>query len=144
MGETGKVKDREGDFVLVSITRTEACAKCNMCTKGFMQDEMEMRAKNECGAQIGDNVEIDLKDGVFLKAAIIMYGLPVLVFITAIIGSYSAFDALGIDFYNEGLAFLVSVVLTFLTYLIIRKNEDRFKKGGYTPSAVRVVTDTPE
>lgn len=139
MGEIGRVIDKKGDSVTVSLLRTEACAGCRACTMGMQKQEMLMTAKNECGANVGDNVRVELKEGIFLKAVAIMYALPLLFliagfFVGIIIGDF--FELSGL---REIISFAVGVLFLFFSHLIIKRNEKRFKSKEFKPLAVEIM-----
>ncbi|MCL2397902.1 MAG: SoxR reducing system RseC family protein [Defluviitaleaceae bacterium] len=132
MGEVGKVIKLEGNTAVVVHQRSAACATCKMCARGESDNEMIMRAENLCGADVGDFVEIELKEGALMKAVGIAYGIP----LVAMIAGF----AMGYAIAGETAAFVAGIILMGLTYLVIRMMEkNRKATGGYTPVAVRKV-----
>ena len=139
MGETGLVTAIEGDKAIVSLTRTEACAQCRACTMGMQKEEMLLRARNACGAKIGDMVEIALVEGVFLRAMAIMYLVP----FAALLAGLGLGWALGgwlLPTAREWIAFGLGVGFLLPAFLIIKRNESRIAgKARFAPEAVAVV-----
>lgn len=137
MGEIGKVMKTNGTTVEITFTRSEACAKCRACTAGLQKDEMHVTAENACGAEKGDWVEMDLADGHFLKAVLIMYGFPLLMLITGGVGGY--FLGKLIKTVNpEALGFILGMSLMTISYLIIAQI-DKARKSRIIPVAIRKV-----
>ncbi len=138
MGEIGEVIGKEGGRLVVKMQRTEACAKCRACTAGLESKDMIIKAVNMCQGNVGDRVEVVLDNSNFMKAAIIMYGIPFAAFMLGVFGGYY-----GAERYAFGSPELMGigagVILVILTYLIIRTQEYRFKEGGYIPKAVNIV-----
>lgn len=138
MGEVGEVVGREGNRLVVRMQRTEACAKCRACTAGLESKDMIIKALNMCQGNIGDKVEIVLDNSNFMKATLIMYGIPFVAFMLGVFGGY--YGALEYGFNSpELVGIALGIILVVITYLIIRTQEYRFKEGGYIPKAINVV-----
>ncbi len=132
MDETGKViaVDSDGGTVTVAMKRTSACERCGACITVLNNDsEMRIVAKNECGASVDDRVHVELRAESFLRAALILYGLPLAGFLTGcLLGSLIGYAPA---------AFGCGILLAGAAYGIIRKLEPRWKEKGYTPTATR-------
>jgi sigma-E factor negative regulatory protein RseC len=133
MDEIGKVVevDGAGGTVTVAMKRTSACERCGVCiTVLNNNEEMRIVAKNECAATVGDRVHVELQTESFLKAALILYGLPLVGFLTGcLLGNLTG---------NALAAFGCGVLLAGAVYAVIHKLEPRWKEKGYTPVATRV------
>jgi len=131
MGEIGRVVGIENGELIVSHKRSKACAKCSVCVQGTGENEMIMRAVNECGANAGDFVEVELKDGTLIKAVGIVYGIP----FAAMLAGFT----LGYFFLNgEIAAFAAGIMLMVISYGIVRLFERNAKiEKSYQPVAVR-------
>ncbi len=140
MAEVGKVIACEGDQVRLILKRREACGKCRACTAGLSEQEMEMKARNLCGAVEGDNVEVFIEQTNFLKAVIIMYGIPMLMFLAGVIAGYYGGQYLGISNPNIT-AVILGIALTAATYIVIHLNEDKWSSGEFLPSAVKIASE---
>ena len=142
MGEIGSVTEiiDGGKYAEVSFTRSEACAKCGVCRESLHNQTMSARALNPRGAVLGDSVEMELRDGAFIRSAVLMYGLPALSFIVGVLAPLRIFGALGAGGgVSEISSALIGSLLVFITYTVIRKNVHKLKKDGYTPVIVRVL-----
>jgi sigma-E factor negative regulatory protein RseC len=139
MAEIGTViGNAENNRLLVRLERQEACAKCRACTAGMKKEEMLLTAENLCGGKIGDNVEVTLDTADFMRAAVIMYGIPFAMFMLGIFAGY--FGSLKMGFgSNELIGFAIGIVLVIITYLVIKSQEKRWQKDNYVPKAIRVV-----
>jgi len=71
----GVVSVVEAGVVTVVTQRTAACGKCKACMMG-RDGTQSLRARNVCGAQVGDKVAIELAAGRFLLATTLAYLLP--------------------------------------------------------------------
>ena len=85
------------------------CHKCSGC--GAAKEAIVITAQNPIGAKTGDLVNVRSETGPVLKAAVVLYMLPLVLFFAG----YALADALGIaGGIGGGLAFVLSVVLIVL------------------------------
>ena len=112
---------------LVMHVRESACSgdchKCSGC--GAAKETILLKAKNPIGARRGDLVKLESETGPVLKAAAVMYMLPMLLFFAGYF--------LGDTLWQQGalvgcLFFAVSIVLAVIYDRKIGKTE----KNGYT------------
>lgn len=117
----------EDGTALVMHVRESACSgdchKCSGC--GAAKETILLKAKNPIGARRGDLVKLESATGPVLKAAAVMYMLPMLLFF---VGYF-----LGDTLWHRGaligcLFFAVSIALAVLYDRKIGKTE----KNGYT------------
>jgi len=85
MEQTATVIDVVGHDALVQGRRASACGQCagqSACgTLGsWVERHSEMRVANPLGARAGDEVIVSVADGVLMRAAIRLYGMPMLGF----------------------------------------------------------------
>lgn len=140
MREVGIVKKEQGKRAQVSIQRHVACGDCGACHVGRDKMTMEATALNEIGAKEGELVEVEMQFANVMKASMIAYGIPLMVFILgAVIGFYSINPRFGLGD-NPIPAFLTGLGLTALSYIVIRILEKRgvFVKG-YEPRITAVL-----
>ena len=82
------VVDVANGEALVRGQRATACGSCagkSSCSTlgSWVERFAEMRVANPLGANIGDEVTIEVPDGEFLRAALRLYGAPMLGFFAA-------------------------------------------------------------
>ena len=99
------------------------CHKCSGC--GAAKEAILLEAKNPIGAKLGDLVIIESETGPVLKAAAVMYLLPMVLFF----GGY----ALGAALWQQGglvgcLAFLASIGLA----VVYDRKVVKTQQTGYT------------
>lgn len=138
LGEVGEVIGKESGKLIVRMERKEACAKCRACTAGMKKEDMIIRAENVCNAEVGNKVDIVLDNADFMKATLIMYGIPFVAFMAGIFCGYYGALKMGIN-NSEVVGVVAGIVLVIVTYLIIHSQENRFKKGNFVPKALKVV-----
>lgn len=138
MAEIGQVTEVKNSEVRVKLNRVEACAKCGACTAGLESKDMFIEATNNAKAQVGDFVEIQLKEENFIKAVAIMYGIPLVGLIVGLlVGSLIG------KLFAPGLTDVFGIVLGLAgagaCFLAIHFNEEKFKTDQFKPKAVKVV-----
>lgn len=90
---------------------------------------MVMTADNNVGAQIGDEVEIDLENMNFMTAMLIAYGFPLLALMIGIFGGYYGLLGLGFsDGTAQGLGAVIGLIALAISYGVIKFKEDSIKK----------------
>lgn len=139
MAEIGEVIEFENQKVVVRLERKEACAKCRACTAGMKSSDMLISAENLCDARLGDMVEIALEETDFIKAVLIMYGFPFVMFLIGVFGGYYTcmhFNIPGAEYIGFG----TGLVLIAVSYAIIRSQEHRWRSGNFIPKAIKIHT----
>lgn len=137
--ETGRVIGIKDKYVIVSMVRNEACQKCGACSHGHKSEEMILEADNLCNAKIGDWVGIDLAYSDFLRATLIMYGLPLLALLLGFFAGYFGAYKLGYDAIKEPVGIISAFLLMGTTFLLIRSREEKWKTQNYRPAVVEIV-----
>ena len=134
MGEKGLVINTKGHLAVIQMTRTEACGQCRACLAGMKKEEMIIEADNECNAKIGDWVIMELRNNSFMKAVLIMYGIPLIALVVGIVlGYYVLYPYIPIN--REVLSFGVGLIFTALAFLWIRSKESTWDKKKIRPVA---------
>ncbi len=139
MSQIGQVIKINEDTVMVRIKRSEACGKCGGCAHGLQSTEMDIEAVNLCNAQIEDWVNVDLHHQDFFKAAGIMYGLPLIAFLIGIAVGYGVAGNIGLEVYQEPIAFGMGFLAMALTYVYIRHKESYWRTKVERPVATAIM-----
>ncbi|MGQ9537794.1 MAG: SoxR reducing system RseC family protein [Actinomycetota bacterium] len=144
--ELGTVIEVRGDLVEVAFPRGRMCEGCGSCCVAAGEDSMVVEARNPHGAGRGDRVEVEVPLGIALKAAYLLYGVPLLAFLLGL-GAGGALGALvlggswgvplGLGF---GFGFLA------LSYLFLSRVYSTRSRAGeaYRPVIIRVVERAAE
>lgn len=144
MGEKGQVIELKENLAVIRMTRTEACAKCKACIAGMSKKDMIMEADNECSAQVGDWVEMELRENGFFQAVLIMYGIPLIAFMAGILLGYFVVAPFVPMIDPSVIGFGLGLLFTLLTFLWIRSQEKRWESKKYRPVAARITTEEAE
>ena len=102
------------------------CHKCSGC--GAAKETMVFTAQNPMGAKPGELVNVESESGPVLKAAAVMYLLPLVLFF----GGYIAGDILGSGPLGGGLAFALSIGIAVLyDRKVLKKQKTVYTITGY-------------
>ena len=134
----GIVVSVDGEFVTAAVKQQTACEGCHGkdgCTS--CNAMITVRARNDCGAGVGDKVEIIEKTGRVLFYAFAVFVLPLL----AGAGAYFGVDAL----FDNGIASAVSAFAAIvLFYLVLRLTLDRRAEKRCDRSASKILEKAKE
>lgn len=83
MTESGKVVKTEGRYATVRIDKKDECGKCGMCLFAANASYTEMRARNDAGAALGDEVAIATAESGKTLSAVLVFLVPLLLIVLA-------------------------------------------------------------
>lgn len=108
------------------------CHKCSGC--GAAKETILLTADNPIGAGVGDLVNVRSETGPVLKAAVVLYMMPLVLFFAG----YAASAALGLSGgIGGGLAFVLSVVLIVVyDRRMAKKDNTIYTITGYAADAL--------
>jgi len=121
----------DGRDATVRGRRASACGDCagkaSCSTMGSWRERLiDLHVKNTIGAQTGDEVLLEVPDGLLLKVAFRIYALPMLVFVLT--GAAVAWLAAQMSWpAPELLAALAALGSVPLTYLLLLRNSSSAK-----------------
>lgn len=82
--EEGTVVAVRGETADVLIPRGRHCEGCGSCCVVAGEEHMLAEALNKAGAEVGDRVEVELPFRTSLKAAYLLYGVPLAAFLVGL------------------------------------------------------------
>ena len=133
MAETGRVVACEKNLLVLEIKRKSECEKCGACIQLADNSHMQLKALNHCNAKVGDTVEITLAASKFLSAVMYLYGIPLIVFLLAMIITWQ----LGT---SEPAALGISVLAMAVSWVAVHFITKHINQVSYMPKAVRVIS----
>lgn len=145
MKEKACVVDVNNDTAKVVVTRYSACSKCDKdCILGMEnnheQDEMYVEVKNDKRAEVGDIVNVELKDSSLVLGSIILYLIPLLFFVGGyFIGAEfsDSFNILSI----EVTGILSSFIFLFISYLLTKNIDKKISKNKRFQSEIIYIVE---
>ena len=134
MLEIGVVEklNNNGKNAKVTFPRRTECDKCGMCMKHKNDMKVSIIVKNTLNARVGDRVSVGMKDGFVLRAAFIVYVIPVIL-IGLTVGLGRNLNEL-LLFGLAMAALLVGLAISVLCDRAIRK------KGVALPQMVEIIS----
>jgi sigma-E factor negative regulatory protein RseC len=123
----GFVSSTVGQRAVIQLTRHTACGDCGACQLGEENMQLQVEVINKIGAQNGDRVEIEMSDEKVLKAAFIVYIIPLIALFVGMGLVQLLFGQLQIV---EGLSAIAGISLMVLSFLFIRRADKARKEGG--------------
>ncbi len=132
MTESGKVVRTEGDEAYVRLKKNPNCSGCRMCGFKRGMEYVDVKADNPVGAVSGDDVIIETAKDNSLKAAAIVYLLPLLF---AAVGVF-----IGFLLKSEILAVALCLIMLVLGYIIIALIDKKLsRRKEYRPEIIKIV-----
>ena len=124
MESIGIVRDKKENKIFVEFTRESACGdSCESCNAKCAESEQELfEFNNTISAKVGDIVKIKTNDRSVLSYKFLVYGLPLVLFMSTITISYYFFNNMGLD--NRDLFSLIVGILSFILSFIILRTID--------------------
>lgn len=134
MEQCGVIVGLDDGNAIVSIKRDTACGKCKACPSSN-ENEVLIKVLNNINAQPGDKVGITMEPSKILRAAAIVYGIPLVGLVVGVLAGMSVASQFNIDPELFGLA--GGILFTLLTFFGIRSFEPYFReKCRFEPKIV--------
>jgi positive regulator of sigma E activity len=134
MAEIGVVIQIQKNLIQLEIPRSKACGGCRSCVPMNGKDSMTTYALNLCHAKVGDTVEIEPGESHALSSSLLLYGIPLLVFIGLIV----LFSQITTELYTV----LFSILGVALAYFLLHLISKRMDHSSYTHKAIRIVGES--
>ena len=139
--EEGIVAEIEGGIAKVAILKKSACESCAASGTCHPGDQEYMEASNPLGAKKGQKVKVALAPQIFLKASIILYGIPVTAFIAAAIIGKKLGLRYGMAANSDLWAFIAGMVSMVVSFVFIRRYNKKVEKTEeYKPVIVEILS----
>ena len=122
MTESGKVVKTEGRYATVRIDKKDECGKCGMCLFAANASYTEMRARNDAGAALGDEVAIATAESGKTLSAVLVFLVPLLLIVLA--------AAIGLFVIGKEIwILLLSVIFIISWYTILGLFDKKLRKN---------------
>lgn len=139
MKECGVVLEVMDQKAVVNIKRRSACGHCKSCEMGRSDvKELNVIAKNEIGAKIDDNVNIIMDTPDVLKAALIVYVIPLIALVIGV--ALGTFLAKKLNLEADLIGIITGLIFLAPSYLIVRKMDKKLEvTKKYEPIITEIV-----
>ncbi len=138
--EEGIVSETDGNMAKVAILKKGACDKCaasGVCHPG---DQELMEATNPLGARKGQKVKVVIAPQLYLKASIILYGIPMAAFIAGAIFAKKLALYLGSQENSDLWAFCAGALCLLISFFFLSAYNKKVEKTQkYKPVIVEIL-----
>ncbi|WP_250673925.1 SoxR reducing system RseC family protein [Paraclostridium ghonii] len=130
----------DGITAKIKMQKHSACASCGKCASSTDKKDIVVEVDNTIGAKVGDFVEVNMDSVDVIKAASIVYIIPLAALLGGTIASYSILNFINISFNKEILSAIIGLILTSLSYLFIKNKDSKFRESRqYIPIISKVI-----
>lgn len=138
--EEGIVSEIEGNIAKVAILKKSACEQCAAAGVCHPGDQELMEAANPLGAKKGQKVKVVVAPQMYLKASIILYGIPMAVFIAGAIIAKKLAVQYGSEASSDLWAFIAGTLCLLVSFIFIRAYNKKVEKTQkYKPVIVEIL-----
>lgn len=124
----------------IKMQKHSACASCGKCASSTDKKDIIVEVDNTLGAKVGDYVEVNMDSVNVIKAASIIYIIPLVALLGGTILSYKMLSYFDISFNIEIISGGIGVLLTILSYLAIKSRDFKFRESrNYIPIITKVI-----
>lgn len=131
MESIGIVRAKNNNKIFVEFTRESACGEsCESCSAKCAESESELfEFPNTLSADIGDVVKIKTRDRSVLSYKFLVYGLPLILFMSTITISYYLMSKMFMK-NIELISLIMGIISLIISYLIIKAIDHKFQKAN--------------
>lgn len=121
----GFVKRTIKDKVIVVFSRSLACGECGKCLSLKQGKEIEVEVENIIGAQENDLVEINIEGINIFSTSLLLYALPLVLFLLGIALGYTFFSNSDkyVSLLSSGVGLTFMIIGSFFVYKLYKKNK---------------------
>jgi sigma-E factor negative regulatory protein RseC len=144
--EVGMVVAVRGDLAQVTMQRSRVCEGCGSCCVLVDEDTMLAEARNAVGAKQGDRVVVELPASASIRAAYILYGVPLLAFLVGLgVGALLGSALFGGGF-NVPLGLIFGFAFLVISYILLSRIYAPGSRASsrYRPVVKRILTSKSE
>ncbi|WP_290459122.1 SoxR reducing system RseC family protein [Romboutsia ilealis] len=125
------------------LKRHSACASCGKCATTSEEKDIIVEVDNTIGAKVGDRVEVNMESVNVLKASFIAYTIPLLALLLGTVGTFYFLKMISITNSIEIISGLVGLIFTFISFLILKKNDKKFRDSKeYIPIVTKIIVSS--
>ena len=122
------------------MKRHSACASCGKCATTSEEKDIIVEVDNTIGAKVGDRVEVNMETINVLKAAFIVYTIPLIALLIGTVGTFYILKAVNFNGNVEIISAIVGLIFTIIVFLILKKNDKKFRDSKeYIPIVTRII-----
>ncbi|MGL5311918.1 MAG: SoxR reducing system RseC family protein [Peptostreptococcaceae bacterium] len=124
----------------MKMQRHSACASCGKCATTSEKKDILVEVDNSVGAKVGDRVVVNMESVNVLKAAAIVYLLPLVGLLVGTIVTYYILQSLGNISNIETLSGVVGLALMLVSFFALKKKDSKFRDSReYIPIVTKII-----
>jgi sigma-E factor negative regulatory protein RseC len=124
----------------IKMQKHSACASCGKCASSTDKKDIIVEVDNTLGAKLGDYVEVNMDSINVIKAASIVYVIPLVALLGGTIISYSILNFIDISFNKELISAFIGLSLTIISYISIKNRDLKFRESRkYIPIISKIL-----
>ncbi|MDK2564661.1 SoxR reducing system RseC family protein [Romboutsia sedimentorum] len=124
----------------LKMQRHSACASCGKCATTSEKKDIVVEVDNAIGAQVGDKVKVNMETVNVLKAAAIVYTVPLIALLIGTIATYFILNLSKINVDIEVVSGSVGIGLMLLSFVVLKLNDSKFSESReYIPVVTEVL-----
>lgn len=129
MESIGIVRAKDNNKIFVEFTRESACGEsCESCSAKCAESERELfEFKNTVSANVGDLVKIKTRDKSVLSYKFLVYGLPLILFMSTITISYIIMSKTSMGNIDL-ISLIIGVFSLLISHLVLKEIDHKFNK----------------
>lgn len=145
MRQFGTVVTLEGATATVSVRRHASCEKCGACGIGS-RPTVEVLARNEIDASIGDSVIMELESRTVFIASAIVYVVPLVLMVLGLLLGPTVFGFLGVGVSPDAASAVLGLTMLVLAFVAVHIYDRKVSPRRYMSRIVALAdgTDDPE
>jgi len=117
MEHFGKIIDVEGELARVQIARTPECKSCRACEMFDTRKTVEIVARNNVNAQLGDQVNVEIAPAHVVGSSLLIFLFPIVALLVGYWLGVNLASQLGLN--QEGGGIIGAITLLVLAFIII-------------------------
>lgn len=133
MKQFGIIMSVEGKAAQVKVTRPASCRTCGMCGLGADPTRI-VKARAEIQVAAGDWVVLEMEDSRVLKAAMIVYGVPVLGLIVGLLIGPPVARSLGLGISDTFAGVVSGAIWMGLAFLGVNRYDSAIAGSSFEPT----------
>jgi len=145
--ETATVVAIDGDLITVEAAIKSTCSSCQAksdCGTGAISRALapktqQLTLRSPLPVSLGQQVTVGVPEAGVLSASAWLYLIPLLVFITAMLGLSQLLPMMGMT--HELWPLIPAVLVTFATYRFVAKRLKRRDQGKYQTVLLRAISE---
>lgn len=140
MEQIGVVVNKEEDYIEILATRESACGSdCSTCAAKCSESKpFNIKVLNTINAKPGDRVSIQMNSKAVLSYMLLVYGLPLLFFITGFVTFTIIYTKLNLK-HVELYSLISGLIIMSFAYLIIKKIDSKYKNIAHNNLIIKKI-----